>query len=484
MPRMTRADRVRRAVPGSRLIVVTRRGADVRPVQDRAAAVRGQLQLLFSRSTERLRFEADCCRRDTGQQPPDLTRFHRVLVPPEGLGEAAERLAEVGEVEAAYIAPPVEVPHCPSLRDMAPLEVPPPVPSPDFTRRQVYLGRGPAGIDARHAWRRPGGTGEGVRIVDIEGAWCFTHEDLLQNQGGLMGGEPSRDPGYRNHGTAVMGMLGGDRNGQGVIGICPDAHLRAIAAAVSDDPEAPARAIRRAANGLRAGDIILLEMHSPGPRADFQPNPDRRGYIPIEWWPHNWAAIRYAVSRGILVVEAAGNGFQDLDHPDYDEGDVDFPATWRNPFRRQGRHDSGAILVGAGAPPPGTHDEDCGPDRSRLDFSNHGQAVDVQGWGKMITTCGYGTLQGGPSENHWYTDHFGGTSGAAPMVTGALACLQGILRAERRRPLTPARARQLLRTTGWPQQPAPGRPVTERIGNRPDLRQLLATLDRGRRRRR
>ncbi len=49
-----------------------------------------------------------------------------------------------------------------------------------------------------------------------------------------------------------------------------------------------------------------------------------------------------------------------------------------------------------------------------------------------------------------------------------------VLRARGRVPLSPARARDLLRTTGSPQQDAPGRPRTQRIGNRPDLRQLIA----------
>jgi hypothetical protein len=42
-----------------------------------------------------------------------------------------------------------------------------------------------------------------------------------------------------------------------------------------------------------------------------------------------------------------------------------------------------------------------GPDRSRLDFSNFGKAVDVQGWGREVTTCGYGDLQGGNNEDFW-----------------------------------------------------------------------------------
>ncbi len=146
-----------------------------------------------------------------------------------------------------------------------------------------------------------------------------------------------------------------------------------------------------------------------------------------------------------------------------------FPAGWRNSFRRSNR-DSGAIVVGAGAPPPGTHGRDHGPDRSRLDFSNWGALIDAQGWGREVTTCGYGDLQGGTNEDLWYTDTFSGTSSASPIVTGAIACLQGMAKARGRPVLTPAQVRNFLRSTGSPQQDAPGRPATQRIGNRPDLR--------------
>jgi subtilisin family serine protease len=139
--------------------------------------------------------------------------------------------------------------------------------------------------------------------------------------------------------------------------------------------------------------------------------------------------------------------------------------------------DSGAILVGAGAPPPGMHGVDqWGSDRSRLAFSNYGSALDAQGWGREVTTTGYGTKQGGTNENLWYTDGFAGTSSAAPIVAGALACLQGALRQAAAPLLTPATARQILRTTGSPQQDAPDRPATQRIGNRPNASQMLRQL--------
>lgn len=93
-----------------------------------------------------------------------------------------------------------------------------------------------------------------------------------------------------------------------------------------------------------------------------------------------------------------------------------------------------------------------------------------------MTSCGYGDLQGGADENLWYTDSFGGTSSASPMVVGTLACIQGTLRAAGRPLITPSSARNLLRTFGSPQQDAPGRPASQRIGNRPDLSHMLSGL--------
>jgi hypothetical protein len=179
------------------------------------------------------------------------------------------------------------------------------------------------------------------------------------------------------------------------------------------------------------------------------------------------------------VVEAAGNGAENLDDAIYNVRPAGFPASWTNPFNRNNR-DSGAIVVGAGAPPEGTHGRNHGPDRSRLSFSNYGSLIDAQGWGREVTSCGYGDLQGGSSEDLWYTDQFSGTSSASPIVVGALGCVQGALKAIGRIPLSPARARELLRATGSPQQDAPGRPATQRIGNRPNLRQLIpAALETG-----
>jgi hypothetical protein len=441
--------------------VLARHGALMRP--------------LFGLSEHRLR--ANVAGAVTSDLVPDgmpaLERFYHVDAADDRLETMAAELMEHPLVEAAYVKPAGALPAAvveeiiaaAPLNDMVPAPGDAPPATPDFTARQGYLDAAPGGIDARYAWTVPGGSGAGVRVIDCEWGWRFSHEDLLQNQGGVVAGTSSTDT---NHGTAVLGEISGDRNGLGINGIAPDA----VISASSFNNQPTAQAIRAAADRLGPGDIILLEIHRPGPRT---PNPPQGqlGFIAIEWWPDDFAAIRYAVNKGIVVVEAAGNGFQNLDDPIYSQRPVGFPLSWLNPFN-VANPSSGAVMVGAGAPPPNTHGQNWGPDRSRLDFSNYGARVDAQGWGREVTSTGYGDLQGGMNADLWYTDRFSGTSSASPIVVGAIACAQGVLRAQGRIPLSPARARDLLRSTGSIQQDAPGRPATQRIGNRPNLRQLIA----------
>jgi hypothetical protein len=449
-------------------------------------------------SEERLNAEADRVATTGAEEVPDLSVFYRVEGPEERLDDLAESLRQMDGIEAAYVKPPAEPaqvterPAKPArfrLNEMAPAAEEPPVVTPDFTSRQDYLERAPVGIDANYAWTRPGGRGGDVNIIDIEWGWRFNHEDLVEHQGGIVAGTGSTAQAFENHGTAVIGEFGGDRNTFGITGISPAATVGAVSLVTHPTSEA----IRIAANRLRPGDIMLLEVHRGGPRATFS---GQFGYIAIEWWPDDFAAIRFAVSKGVLVVEAAGNGGQNLDDPVYDTPGLGFPAGWRNPFD-PANPSSGAVVVGAGNPPAGTHGRNAHPsgepyaDRARCFFSNYGARVDAQGWGWEVTTTGYGDLQGGSNRDQWYTDLFSGTSSASPIVVGTLACVQGVLRRRGRTPLSPARAQQLLRSTGSPQQDGPGftftpnmsgsgypqnhpaRPATERIGNRPNLRQLL-----------
>ena len=122
----------------------------------------------------------------------------------------AAKLARMPGVMAAYVKPAAEPPLAPPSAGgvepviAAALVDAPPV-TPDFTARQGYLRAATQGVDADWAATQPGGLGDGSGIIDIEGGWNFSHEDLLQNQGGVIGRHAVADSAGVNHGSAVIG---------------------------------------------------------------------------------------------------------------------------------------------------------------------------------------------------------------------------------------------------------------------------------------
>lgn len=319
-----------------------------------------------------------------------------------------------------------------------------PVTTPAYDKYQEYVGPAPSGIDAPHAWAH-GVRGKGVKFADVEGGWNDTHEDLPGDRIEHVHGRSMKDPSWRAHGTAVLGEVVGKDNGKGVTGLAPDVD-RVYTSSIQGS--AVADAIDAAAEKLGPGDVLLIELQSVGPRG---------AYIPVEFWDDVYEVIRAATDRGVVVIEAAGNGFEDLDHRAY-----------KQKFDRAFR-DSGAIMIGAGAPPrPGFHD------REKLDFSNYGSRVDVQGWGRKVATLDYGDLQRCDDTNRdrHYTGEFAGTSSASPIVAGAAILVESYAASLELPPLPPRELRTLLRDTGTPQ----AGDLRLHIGPRPDLARALAAL--------
>jgi subtilisin family serine protease len=327
--------------------------------------------------------------------------------------------------------------------------------SRNFEPSQGYIDDAPDGIGAAAVWGLAGAKGSGITICDIEGNWNRQHEDLPSGIP-LLGGTVINDLGWRNHGTAVLGEMISIPDAKGCVGISHQAR-GAVHSAVINGVFNAAGAISNAAAQLKKGDVILIELHAPGPTGN---------YVAMQYWSDIFTAIKAAVDKGITVVEAAGNGNENFDAAIYNNSGL--------------QKDSGAIVVGAGVPPTNHVDFDgfgaglpsyasLGVPRSRIFFSNYGKIVNVQGWGWHVTSLGYGDAQGGASENTWYTLRFSGTSSASPIVTGAVACLQGRAKAKNGAPMTPAKVRNILMTTGTPQQAGPGVPLAQRIGPLPNL---------------
>ena len=325
--------------------------------------------------------------------------------------------------------------------------------SRNFEPSQGYLHAPPNGIGAIQAWESEGAKGTGVTVCDIEGNWNRSHEDLPRGIA-LLGGSPINEIGWRNHGTAVLGEIVSVPNVFGCVGIAHEA-TAAVQSAIIGGVWNAGQAITNAAAQLSPGDVILIELQATGPR-------DR--YVAMQYWDDVYSAILATVERGITVVEAAGNGDENFDL-----------AVYRGTGLQK---DSGAIVVGAGIPPTNHFDFDrqydpIGVPRSRIWFSNYGKIVNVQAWGWHVTTLGYGDGQGGGT-NRWYTLRFSGTSSASPIVTGAVASIQGRALAVRGAPLEPKAVRKMLIDTGTPQQAGPGVPVaTNHIGPQPNLPRAL-----------
>jgi hypothetical protein len=330
--------------------------------------------------------------------------------------------------------------------------------SPNMEPAQGYLFSAPDGVNAPVAWQYYGGMGAGVSVCDIEGDWNFNHEDLpsITHFGGdLLGGD------WKDHGTAVLGEIVGKQKKYGVSGIAPRAKPK-VHSAVIDGLWNTAQAIVNASNRMAAGDVILIELQGTHPVSDK--------YVAMQYWDDTYSAIKTATAKGITVVEAAGNGNQNFQAAVYAGSNL--------------RKDAGAIVVGAGVPPTNYYDYTQGPGirytkmgvpRSRAWFSNYGKIVNVQGWGDHVTTLGYGDAQGG-SQNRWYTHRFSGTSSASPIVTGSVACLQGIARHGGSAPLAPATVRKILVDTGTPQESDPERPKTQHIGPLPNLEKAISKI--------
>ena len=168
-----------------------------------------------------------------------------------------------------------------------------------------------------------------------EYAWNLNHEDLARARGAFIpsSANPS-DGGYgTDHGTAVLGELVGTDNGLGVTGLVPNARVAVVNHTDRFAGYNPAKAIDIAAANMTRGDVMLLEAQMRGWNC---PANQPQCYVPIEWDAGVFAAIQRATAAGIIVVEAAGNGNQNLDDPYY--------ASRFGP----NAPDSGAIIVGAG----------------------------------------------------------------------------------------------------------------------------------------
>jgi hypothetical protein len=333
-------------------------------------------------------------------------------------------------------------------------------PDDPLVKDQGYLDAAPKGIGAAEV--RGSFNGTGIGFVDLEAGWNLKHVDLPQAKSP----QPMihlNDKTQADHGTAVLGVVLGLKNAAGITGIAPGADFRGVASYVvslTNDELGVADAIQKATEVLNEGDVLLLEVETGD------------GY-PIETDELVFNAIRDAVHKGIIVIEAAGNGTEvvgrDLDKPIRREAD-DPPAVDLN-RKSASFQDSGAIVVSAcraNLASDGGH--------RRIRFANYWSRIDCYAWGEKVVTAGGGDFGPIGGANRRFTASFGGTSAAAAIIAGAAILAQQIAtQPGGRGPLDPARMRAIL------SDPEMGTAILapsggKKIGVMPDLKKIAKRL--------
>ena len=374
-----------------------------------------------------------------GSVGASLTSFFVVPVPAESAEQAAAILNSLPFDEFAYVESEATLPVVNFADD-------------PLVAGQGYFGPAPVGVDMISAWTAPFADGAQVRFVDVEFGWQLDHEDLNDalNAGRLTQlptGTQTTNANFIDHGTAVLGIVMGQDNTIGIVGAVPA--ITAMVAPVLT----PAGATEIAAvlgflltsADVPAGSIALIEQQDANSR-------------PVE----TDLLIRFAIleltRKGVIVVEASGNGAFDLDtHTSVFFGDTLNPDS--GSF-----FETGAIIVtGASSALP----------HARLNFTNHGKRIDCYAWGQNILTARRtpNPLAG----NLPYTTNFGGSSGASAIVAGVACVLQNVRRSTIGDFLSPAQMRDLLRDAT--RNTAPTGADVGRIGLMPNLLNLLDAVN-------
>ena len=315
-------------------------------------------------------------------------------------------------------------------------------------REQGYLNRASEGINAKYAWGKPGGRGEGnVQFIDIEQGWALDHEDLPRNIPLLYGINSE----FLFHGTAVLGIIFMQDNGEGGVGIAYKARPQVISQIVEKtDSHGRVRkanivndAILKAIDQLKFGDILLIEAQVS----------DEDLIWPVETRRMTFDLIELATKKGIIVIEPAGNG--DTSGDPVGNNLDDFKNAWENKVldRTPGNaefKDSGAIMVAAASDRNG---------HSKMKSTNFGNRIDCFAWGENVFTTNNPAELPGP-----YLPDFNGTSSASAIIAGAAIVVQSIVEASGKPRLSPAQMRDILSQNGT---------SGNRIGVMPNLKKII-----------
>ncbi|MFJ9354484.1 type VII secretion-associated serine protease mycosin [Streptomyces mirabilis] len=262
-------------------------------------------------------------------------------------------------------------------------------------------------LDAMHtqqAWRTT--KGQGITVAVLDTGVDDQHPDLAGNV--LTGkdmvgfGAQRGDRAWARHGTAMAGIIAGHGhgvgNGDGVLGIAPEAKILPVRVILEDGDSARTRARNTRGNALAEGirwatdqgaDVINLSLGDDSKSAHPEPAED--------------AAVQYALKKGAVVVASAGNGGEKGDH-------ISYPAAYPG------------VIAATAVDQNGTH----------ASFS-------TRRWYATVSAPGVDVVIADPDDKYY---EGWGTSAASAFVSGAVALIKAAHPG-----LSPAQIKKLLEDT-------------------------------------
>lgn len=271
-------------------------------------------------------------------------------------------------------------------------------------------------LDAMHteeAWQTTKGKGITVAVLDtgVEDDHPDLAGNVLEGKDMVGFGAQRGDRAWARHGTAMAGIIAGHGhgagNGDGVMGIAPEAKILPVRVILEDGDPARAKARSSRGNALAEGirwaadhgaDVINLSLGDDSKSAHPEAGEDE--------------AVQYALKKGSVVVASAGNGGEKGDH-------ISYPAAYPG------------VIAATAVDKFGT----------RASFS-------TRRWYATVSAPGVNVVIADP--DHKYYEGWG-TSAAAAFVSGAVALVKSAHPG-----LTPAQIKKLLEDTAR-NAPADGR---------------------------
>ncbi|MFI9420401.1 type VII secretion-associated serine protease mycosin [Streptomyces werraensis] len=278
-------------------------------------------------------------------------------------------------------------------------------------------------LDALHAdqvWSTTRGAGVTVAVLDtgVEADHPDLDGNVLQGKDLVGFGAREGDEAWARHGTAMAGIIAGHGhgpgNGDGVLGVAPEAKILPVRVILEDKDPARAKARSTRGNALAEGirwaadhgaDVINLSLGDDSASAHPEEGEDE--------------AIQYALRKGVVVVASAGNGGEKGDR-------ISYPAAYPG------------VIAATAVDRYGT----------RAPFS-------TRRWYATVSAPGVDVIIADP--DHKYYEGWG-TSAAAAFVSGAIALVKAA-----HPDLTPAQIKRLLQDTAR-NAPAAGRDDSRGFG--------------------